>query len=316
MLEKTAHKQVYFRPKPPLAALAVVFLITLFYGCPARSAKAESLVQKGAVLEKLCDGFQWAEGPVYHPDGYLLFSDMPKNAIMKYGSGKLSVYLSGMEMPNGLALDAQGRLCVCEHHGRRVIRLEKDGAITVLADRYLGKRLNAPNDLVIRSDGGIYFTDHSFSHPEKTEIKELDFNGVYFLSSSGTLRLVSNDFARPNGLALSPDEKRLYVNDTERGHIRVFNLGQGGMESGGSVFASMSGERGIADGMKTDKEGNVFSTGPGGIWVLSPSGTLIQKINLPEQASNLAWGDDGKSLYITCGGSLYRLKMKTGKQIK
>ncbi len=308
-------RQRFFYNKRPAFFPGVFFLI-FFFCFFVHAAEAESLIREGEVPEKLCEGLQWGEGPVYHPDGYLLFSDMPQNTIMKYSPGKLSVYLRGMAKPNGLALDAQGRLYVCQHGERRIIRIEKDGGVTVLADKFNGKRLNNPNDLVIRSDGSIYFTDHSFSNHARSQVKELAFNGVYFCSPNGELRWVSNDFARPNGLALSPDEKHLYVNDTEHCYIRAFDVASDGTLSGGSIFAEMSGKDGVADGMETDAEGRVFSTGPGGVWIFDTTGALIQKIDFPEQTTNLAWGDDGKSLYVTCGHGLYRVKMKTGERIR
>lgn len=235
---------------------------------------------------------------------------------MKYDRGKLSVYRKKMAQPNGMALDENGRLYVCQHGKRRVIRISKRGRVSVLAKKFKGERLNHPNDLLIRSDGGIYFTDHGFSAEEKKEQGEVDRAGVYFLPAEGALRRVATDLARPNGLALSPDERRLYVNDTERSEIRVFEVSSDGTLSGGDIFAAMDGDRGVADGMETDDAGNVYSAGPGGIWIFEPSGSLIEKIVFPEQVSNMTWGDDGKSLYVTTGHSLYRLKMKSGKRLR
>lgn len=292
-------------------------MLLIFCFLPVGLAQKTSLVRDGEIPERLCGGFQWSEGPVFHPDGFLLFTDMPRNTIMKFERGKLSVFRKKMAQPNGLALDEHGRLHVCQHGKGRLIRISKRGRVSVLARKFKGKRLSHPNDLVIRSDGGIYFTDHGFSpDKEKEEGRFPDMAGVYYLPSEGALKCVSTDFIKPNGLALSPDERRLYVNDTERSEIRVFEVSPDGSLSDGNVFAVMHGDRGVADGMETDDGGNIYSAGPGGIWVFDPKGILIEKIAFPEQVSNLAWGDDGRSLYVTTGQSLYRLKMNTGKRLR
>jgi gluconolactonase len=212
---------------------------------------------------------------------------------------------------NGLTLDRSGRLIACEHSARRVTRTEPDGAIIVLAERYQGKRLNSPNDVVVRSDGSIFFTDPPYGLAGMTAWKELPFNGVYRLAPDGDLVLLADDFDRPNGLAFSPDEQALYVADTSRGHIRSFDVSTDGGISNGKVFIEMQApEPGAPDGMKVDREGNVYCTGPGGFWIISPEGKCLAKVRPPELPANLAWGDaDMKSLYLTARTGLYRIRL-------
>lgn len=267
-------------------------------------------------LETLDGRFKFNEGPVYHPDGYLLFSDEQQNTIYRWDPrARTEVFRHPARRPNGLALDGQGRLLVCEHETRRVSRTEADGRIVTLADRFDGKRLNSPNDLVVRGDGTIFFTDPPFGLPNLSEGKELSVNGVYKLSSNGTLTLVAKDFELPNGLVFSPDEKRLYVNDSAKRHIRVFQVKADGTLSGGRVFARMPGEADEwgADGMKVDARGNVYSAGAKGVWIFAPTGKLRGRIFAPEVITNLAWGDkDRKTLYLTGMTSLYRVRRAVG----
>jgi sugar lactone lactonase YvrE len=269
-----------------------------------------------ATVEKVADGFQFTEGPVWVTDGYLLFSDIPADTIYKWrpGSTSAEVFRQPSGHSNGLTLDSQGRLLACEHD-RRVSRAEVDGSAVVIAERYQGRRLNSPNDIVSKSDGSTYFTDPPYGLPRQEEGKELDFNGVYRLSPDGALTLLDDSFERPNGLAFSPDERVLYVDDSDKGHIRAFDVQADGTLANGRVFAELvkPGAEGVPDGMKVDVRGNVFCTGAGGIWVLDPAGERLGVIEVPEVPANLAWGDeDLKTLYITARTGLYRLRVQTG----
>jgi len=274
------------------------------------SQKLSDIIGENKV-EKLAEGFQFTEGPVW-VDDYLLFSDIPADTIYKYDGGT-EVYLKPSGHSNGLALDKQGRLLICEHD-RRLIRLEEDGSKTVMAESYEGKRLNSPNDLAVKSDGSIYFTDPPYGLPNRTEGKELEFCGVYRLEPEGNLTLLDDGVPLPNGLAFSPDEKTLYVADSGSAKIYFFDVTERGLENK-RLFAKL-GEvdgTGAADGMKVDVDGNVFCTGPGGIHVLGPQGTRYGVIGCPEIPANVAWGgDDYKTLYITARTGLYSLKMLTG----
>jgi sugar lactone lactonase YvrE len=282
----------------------------------ATHSRFESIVGSAAEVQKLAGGFQFVEGPVWHPDGYLLFSDIPANTIYRWvpGASGAEVYRRPSNHSNGLTLDRENRLLACEHD-RRVSRTEPDGTVASIAERYQGRRLNSPNDIVCKSDGSIYFTDPPYGLPKQTEGKELDYNGVFRLAPDGTLTLLDDTFVRPNGLAFSPDEKTLYVDDTAEMHIRAFDVLPDGTLANGRVFVDMRepGKDGVPDGMKVDVLGNVFCTGPGGIWVLSPEGEAVGRIEVPEVPANLAWGNaDGKTLYITARTGLYCVRVKAG----
>ena len=269
----------------------------------------------GAQVEKIASGFQFTEGPLWIPDGYLLFSDIPADTIYKHGPGSgHEVFLKPSGHSNGLTLDRQGRLLICEHD-RRVIRLEKDGTKTVLAEFYDGKRLNSPNDIVVKTDGAIYFTDPPYGLPDRTEGKELDYCGVYRIGTDGSITLLDDSIPLPNGLAFSPDERTLYVDDSGSATVYAFDVKEDGMLTNKRVFAELDSTegKGAADGMKVDVDGNLFSTGPGGISVIDPSGNRYGIIVCPEVPSNLAWGDsDYKTLYITARTGVYRVRVKTG----
>ena len=276
----------------------------------------DSIIDPNAQVERIADGFQFVEGPVWHPDGYLLFSDIPANTIYKWvpGATEAVAYRQPSHHSNGLTLDRENRLVACEHE-RRVSRAELDGTVHPIAERYQGKRLNSPNDVVVKSDGSIYFTDPPYGLPRQSEGKEMHCNGVFRLAADGTLTLLDDTFVRPNGLAFSPDESTLYVDDSAEMHVRAFDVSPDGTLANGRVFADLHdpGQDGVPDGMKVDLQGNVFCTGPGGIWVLSPEGEKLGRITVPEVPANLAWGDaDGKTLYITARTGLYRLRVKTG----
>jgi sugar lactone lactonase YvrE len=267
-----------------------------------------------AQVEKILSDYQFTEGPIWIPEGFLLFSDIPANTIYKYEPGLTTeIFLKPSGHSNGLTLDQQGRLLICEHE-RRVIRLEKDGTKSILAEHYDGKHLNSPNDIVIKTDGSIYFTDPPFGLPNRTEGKELDFSGVYRIETDGTITLLDDSIELPNGLAFSPDEKTLYVDDSSSGNVYVFDVTSSGILENKRLFARLAGLDGKGgDGIKVDVDGNLFVTGPEGISVFSPKGVRYGVIVCPEKPSNLTWGgNDYKTMYITARTSVYRLRVKTG----
>ena len=273
---------------------------------------ALSALVKPGEPERIATDLEFTEGPVWYPDGYLLFSDIPGNTIYKWTpDGVVETFRSPSGHSNGLTFDRQGRLIACEHSNRRVTRTELDGTIVTLADKYDGKRLNSPNDAVVKSDGSIYFTDPPYGLDNFTAWKELNFDGVYRITPDGELLLLVDDFERPNGLAFSPDETTLYVNDTLRKHIRAFDVGMDGSISNGRVLIEMEEpEPGGPDGMKVDSQGNIYCTGPGGIWVIAPGGKRLGRMAIPELPANFAWGDaDWKTLYIAARSSIYCLQL-------
>lgn len=293
----------------------------------------DQLVPKDAVLEKIADGFTWVEGPVWDRErGYLLFSDIPNNSVFRWHEGKgASLFLKpsgytgsapfeGKEPgSNGLAFDSSGRLVLCQHGDRRIARLEKDGSRTILADRYQGKRLNSPNDLVFRWNGDLYFTDPPFGLPGtfNDPAKELDFSGVYRLTKDGRLMLLTKELDAPNGIAFSPDEKILYVSNANprRAIWMAYRVKDDGTIADGRVFYDATPwaalKKGAPDGMKVDREGNLFAAGPGGLHVFAPDGTLLGSIELDAATSNCAWGEDGSVLYITANGAIHRIRLNT-----
>jgi gluconolactonase len=291
----------------------------------------DAIVGGDTKIEKLADGFTFTEGPVWVRDengGYLLFSDPNENTIYRWTSdGQVSVYrtksgYSGVNIgeyfqpgSNGLALDADGRLTVDEHGNRRVTRTEKNGVVTVLADRYEGMRLNSPNDLVYKSDGGLYFTDPPFGLPKVYDdpAKDLPFSGV-FLLKDGKLQLLTSALKGPNGLAFSPDERYLYLDnwDVEKKVVMRYEVRPDGSLTNGKVFFDMTSVPGeiALDGLKVDRAGNIYVSGPGGVWILSPDGKHLGTIKGPELPANFAWGDsDGRTLYMTARTGLYRIRL-------
>ena len=261
--------------------------------------------------EQLATGFQFTEGPIWHPQGWLFFSDIPADTIYRWSpTNGVEVYLRPSQHSNGLTLDKQGRLVACEHSGRRVSSMANDCTMTTLVSEYQGMRLNSPNDLVFHSSGSLYFTDPNYGiEPQESE---LGFQGIFRLNIDGTLELLISDFDGPNGLVFSPDESTLYVGDSRRRKTWAFEHRSDGSIREGSIFIDQDvEERGNTDGMKVDVEGNVYITGGGGIWVVEPTGRHIGTIAFPEQPANLAFGDpDGLSLYVTARTSLYRIRMK------
>jgi gluconolactonase len=290
----------------------------------------DTIVPRDLTVEKLADGFQFLEGPVWVRDGgHLLFSDPNANTIYAYApEGRLSVFRAksgyrgvdiaeyGQPGPNGLTLDREGRLTINEHGNRRVTRLEKNGVLSVLADRYEGKRLNSPNDLVYKSDGALYFTDPPFGLPQfhADPRKELPYSGVFRYADGWRLRLLTTDLTGPNGIAFSPDERYLYVTnwDVKKKVVMRYEVAVDGGLANGGVFFDMTGAPGeeALDGLKVDQRGNLYVSGPGGLWIISPEARHLGTIRMPELPANFAWGDeDGRTLYLTARTSLYRVRL-------
>jgi gluconolactonase len=292
----------------------------------------DDVVSPGAQLEQVACGFEFTEGPAWSPDGSLLFSSPNTNAIYRWDPrGAVTVFrsksgYSGADIgryhqpgSNGLTFDPNGRLTICQHGNRRVVRIEPHGNVTVMADRYEGARLNSPNDLVYRSDGTLLFTDPPFGLPGVFEDpdKELAFSGV-FAVGDGEVVLVTDELAGPNGLAFSPDERFLYVGnwDPERKVIMRYELDAACVVRDAQVFADLTDEPGddALDGLKVDGAGNVFACGPGGVWILSPAGERLGLLRLPEAPHNLAWGDaDRRTLYITALTGVYRFRPRSDR---
>jgi gluconolactonase len=286
----------------------------------AHDSVFETFVMGNAPLQKLATGFDWVEGPVWFGDAdCLLFSDIPNNRIMRWSpSLGITVFREPSNFSNGHTRDKQGRLISCEHGKRRVTRTEYDGSITVIADSYLGKRLNSPNDVVVKSDGSIWFTDPHYGIMTDYEgykaAQELPCNVYRVDANTGQMIVVLTDFACPNGLAFSPDEKRLYVSDTGRmfendpTHIRAFDIDSRGRLSGENVFHIIG--QGLSDGMRVDSDGNLWSSAGDGVHCINPSGQLLGKILVPEVVSNLCFGGRGKHrLFITATTSLYAISL-------
>jgi len=287
---------------PILVGLVVLLGVGIVPSVQAQS----SPVPKGATVEKVAGGFEFTEGPLWH-DGRLVFSDIPANTVYQWtpedGS---SVFLKPSGHANGLAVSPEGHLLLAQHDGR-VGRRTTNGEIEPLAQAYQGNRLNSPNDLTVADDGTIYFTDPPYG--VDAENRELDFSGVYRLDPDGALTLLTREFTRPNGICLSPDESTLYVNDSDGNVIRAYDVTEEGDIANGRVFATPEGEEpGNADGMKVDAEGNLYSTGPGGIWVYTPSAERFDHISVPVPPTNLAFGGPERTtLYITARSNVYRI---------
>ena len=289
----------------------------------------DAIAPAGTRVERLATGFDFIEGPVWHPDGYLLFSEPNNNGIYRWSplDGGVSVFRThsgytgvdigeyGQPGSNGLTLDGDGRLTICEHGNRRVTRLERNGQLTVLADRVDGKRLNSPNDLVYKSDGALYFTDPPFGLPKFHDDprRELDAFGVYRVAGDQVTQ-VDASMRGPNGLAFSPDERFLYVDDWDEKAkiVKRFPVNPDGTLGAATVFFDMAGAPGeeALDGLKVDRDGNLYVSGPGGVWVISPEGKHLGTISPPDLPANFAWGDDdGRTLYMTARSNLYRVRL-------
>jgi gluconolactonase len=294
----------------------------------------DALVTPGTAITVLGSGYEWSEGPVWVPrdGGFLLFSDIPRNSIMKWNpSGGVTLFLKpsgytgvadyGAEPgSNGLTLDREGRLVLAEHGDRRIARLEWNGGKRTLADNYDGKRFNSPNDVIVKSNGDVYFTDPIYGLPEreKDARRELDFCGVFRWSpKTAAVTLLTKELSRPNGLAFSPDEQTLYVanSDAARAIWMSFPVKDDGTLGTGRVLRDVTSmvpaHKGLPDGLKVDRAGNLFATGPGGVHVLAADGTLLGRIDTGEATANCAWGDDGSSLYVTADMYVVRVKTRT-----
>jgi len=339
------------------AGVSVALLVALvFMSAPGRMARAgdkpseakkyptigkiervdprfDALVPKDAGIEKLTDGYKWTEGPVWIPRRkLLLFSDIPNNAIIRWSEERgTRVFMKpagytgstprgGESGTNGLTLDRDGRLVMCQHGDRRIVRVERDRHWTTLVDKYEGKRLNSPNDLVFKSNGDLYFTDPPYGLEKGPDdpARELSFCGVFRLSTDGKLTLLTDRMTRPNGIGFSPDEKTLYVanSDPEKAVWMAFSVKPDGTLGEGRVlFDSTPWVKekmpGLPDGLKIDIHGNLFATGPGGVNVFSPNGTFLGRINTGVPTSNCRFGDDGSTLYITANTSLCRIRTAT-----
>ena len=302
-----------------------------------KDPRFDALVPKDAAVETLADGYAWTEGPVWDKaKGRLLFSDIPGNRIISWSEGKgAEVFLkpsgytgtaefTGREPgSNGLAFDREGRLLLCQHGDRRIARLAADGKFETLADRYEGKRLNSPNDLILLANGDILFTDPAYGLPKTFDdpARELPFTGVYRLSPNGAVSLLVKDQTAPNGIALSSDGKTLYVanSDPKRAVWMAYEMRGDGTVGAGRVFFDATAwvgpaKPGLPDGMKLDSKGNLFATGPGGLHVFAPDGTLLGTIDTGVPTANCGWGGDGSTLYITANTALFRLRTTTKGQ--
>jgi gluconolactonase len=324
-----------------LLALPLVFCVSAAYAAdpPKRSIeklspKLDELLASDAKVEELAEGFKWTEGPVWvAKEKKLLFSDIPNNSVFEWtDAGKIKLFLKpsgytgtknfGGKEPgsNALALDKEGRLLLCQHGDRRIARLAEGGKFETLADKYMGKRLNSPNDLVVLANGDIVFTDPPYGLPgqDKDPEKELDFQGVFRLKSNGELILLTKEMSRPNGLAFSPDGKTLYVanSDSAKAVWMSFPVKDDGSLGEGKVFFDVTDKAkaklpGLPDGMKVDAKGNIFATGPGGVFIFDKDATHLGTIQTNTPTANLAWGDDGSTLYICANDRLIRIKTKT-----
>ena len=286
-------------------------------GAPTTPALTR-LLASGEV-DAVADGFSYAEGPAWHPDGYLLFADSPVNRLLRWDPEKgTSLVRAPSFGVTAIAFDREGRLLATEHQNRRISRTEPDGTIVTVVDRFEGKRLNSPNDLVVGDDDTVFFTDPPYGLPGQRDGKELDFQGVFRLDPDGRLRLLVRDMSRPNGIGLSPNGRTLYVTDSSRVHLKAFTFKPDGTVGAGRVLAKMppwkSGVQGVPDGLTVNASGHVLVAGPGGVWVFADNGGRLGVIATPEAPSAVAFGGpDGRTLFITARTRLYRVKMTVGR---
>jgi gluconolactonase len=337
----TSQLYIQIEPRCCTLALAAVFALTGCASKPEVSQAAglksagsierldpalDSLIPKDAVIEKVGGGFQFTEGPLWRPDGHLWFSDVTGNVVRSItpdGQVKVLIEKAGGDTsalpgsfigPNAMIADKDGYVLLCQHANRRIVRLDKDLNQTVFLDKFEGKRFNSPNDLVYKSDGALYFTDPPYGLLKQDDdpAKELNFNGV-FRYANGKLTAVIKDLTRPNGIAFSPDEKYLYISNSDEKHKvwMKYDVNPDGSVSNGRVIADATAETsgGLPDGMKVDSLGNIYGSGPGGTWVFSPDGKHLGTIKPGETPANCAWATDGKTLYITATTSVYRIRL-------
>ncbi len=316
----------------PLLLIAAIAAVAQTPSIIRLDPRFDELVPKDTKLEVVATDIIWAEGPVWDRQGkFLLFSDAPRNSAFKWSAKegkqlflKPSGYTGTAEFTgrepgsNGLTFDAQHNLILCQHGDRRISRLGKDGKFITLVDRYQGKRLNSPNDLVYKSNGDLYFTDPPYGLPKTFDdpARELPFAGVYRLAKDGKLTLLTDENRAPNGIAFSPDEKTLYVDDSERKIWTAYPVLPDGTLGSGRVFSNASefsqkGMPGAPDGMKVDVHGNIWSAAPGGLFVIAPDGKLIGRFDLGAPTGNCAWGEGGSTLFITSNHNLYRVRLNT-----
>ena len=280
----------------------------------ANSSEFWNLIARDAKLDQVATGFGFTEGPVWDSAGFLYVSDETLNKIFRvYVSVGRKEEVIALGDPDGNTYDRRGRLIDCASVLRAIIAVSKDGKYEVLAGKFEGKKLNSPNDVILGPDGALYFTDPTLDLVQGQE-QEISFQGVYRLDENGKVTLLTNDLTQPNGLAFSPDGKKFYVDDSEQRNIRVYDVARDGSLANGRIFGDEHGEKndGVPDGIKVDVQGNLFVTGPKGIWVWDAKGKHLGTIVLPEQPANLTWGDkDSKTLYITATTSVYRLQSRT-----
>ena len=289
----------------------------------------DALIAPGAVIEKVAGGFKFTEGPLWRPDGTLWFSDVQGNVVrsvtpdgkvtvlIENAGGKSTAPPDSFVGPNGMTEAPDGSVWMVQHSNRQIVRVNPDRSMTPMVTKFEGKRLNSPNDLVFANDGSLYFTDPPYGLPKQDQdpAKEIGFNGVYRFAN-GRLQALVRDLNRPNGLAFSPDFKVLYVNNSDpaKNLVMRYDVAADGTLSGGRVFADLTSKvDGVADGLKVDAQGNVYTTGPGGVWILSSAGKHLGTIAPPEVPANCGWGDDGKTLYMTAVSGIYRIRTGIGK---
>ncbi len=292
-------------------------------GVVVNSDELRELVDAGGAVESIGSGFMFTEGPIWHADGeFLLFSDMPGDVRRRWSEADgVSEVMRPANKCNGMVYDGDGNLLVCEHSTSSLVRERPDGERETIASHFRGKELNSPNDVITRSDGTIYFSDPTYGRVPVFGVErdaELGFQGVYKLPAAGgepELVVGEDEFEMPNGLCFSPDESLLYINDTPNARIRVYDVGAGGALANGRVFADGIGdgviENGVVDGMKCDERGNIWVSGPGGVWVFNPAGEHLGVIETPENIGNLGWGGAGwRTLFIAASTSVYRIETK------